>query len=65
MENNNNDLRIRNGFLCWGVGGFLGFLSCVFTMTELLPSMNNFFLYGLTSIAILVVLYGCYLIFEK
>lgn len=56
--------RQRPGFLYMGLGSFLGFLACVFTMVDVAPSLNSFFLYGLTSFAILVVLYGCYLVFE-
>jgi magnesium-transporting ATPase (P-type) len=59
-----SDRRQKPGFICMSAGAFIGFLSCVLTMTDLLPALTGFFLYGLTTIAICVVLYGCYLVFE-
>jgi len=59
-----SDQRQKPGFVYMGIGSVLGFLSCVLTMMDLVPGMNGFFLYGLTSVAIAVVLYGCYLVFE-
>ncbi len=52
------------GFLFLAIGSFLGFLSCVLTMLDFAPGWNGFFLYGLTSAAILLVFYGLYLVFE-
>ncbi|MBX7162077.1 MAG: hypothetical protein K1X49_00150 [Saprospiraceae bacterium] len=57
--------RLNWGWFLMGFGGFLGFLSCVLTMMEILPSLRGFVLYGLTSIAILLALAGCYLVMEK
>lgn len=59
-----SERRQRPGFYCLGLGSFIGFISCVLTMMDVIPGLNGFFLYGLTTLAILVVLYGCYLVFE-
>lgn len=52
------------GFVVTAIGAFIGFLSCLFTMLDFAPEMRGFMLYGLTSIAILVVFIGLFLIFE-
>lgn len=52
------------GFIITAIGAFIGFLSCVFTMLDFAPEMRGFMLYGLTSIAIIVVFIGLFLIFE-
>jgi hypothetical protein len=52
------------GFLCCGIGAFLGFLGCVLSMVNPVPELYGFFLYCLTSIAILVIFAGLYLLFE-
>jgi uncharacterized membrane protein YjfL (UPF0719 family) len=59
-----NARRQNFGFVLIAIGAFLGFISCVLTMMEIFPELNNFFLYGLTSIAIVVVLVGFYYVFE-
>lgn len=62
--------RLRNankqftGFICMGLGAFLGFLSCVLSIINPVPELYTVFLFGLTSIAILVIVYGLYLVFE-
>jgi hypothetical protein len=53
-----------NGFLCMALGGFLGFVSCVLSLTNPFPELYYVILYGLTSIAILIVFWGFYLVFE-
>ena len=58
------DRRQNNGFIITAIGSFLCFLSCVFTMLNLFPSLVGFFLYGLTTIGIVLVMYGLYFIFE-
>ncbi len=52
------------GFILAGIGAFLGFISCVLTLWNPIPSIYDLVLYGLTSIAILVIFAGLYLIFE-
>lgn len=62
--------RLRNakkqfaGFICMGLGAFLGFISCVLSIINPVPELYSLFLFGLTSIAILVIVYGLYLVFE-
>lgn len=53
-----------NGFVCLGAGAFLGFLSCVLTLMNLIPDLTNWILFGLTTVAILVVCKGLHNIFE-
>jgi hypothetical protein len=52
------------GFVCMGIGAFLGFVSCVLTLTNPIPELFNIILFGLTSIAILVICLGLYFVFE-
>ncbi len=53
------------GWLCMGLGGFLGLVSCVLTMLDPLPDFRGLFMYGFTSIAVTMAFYGCYLVMEK
>lgn len=57
--------RQTRGFILMGSGAFVGFLSCVLTMADLFPSLNNLFLYGLTSIAVCIAFLGTYLVLEE
>jgi len=59
-----NAKRQSTGFVCMAAGAFLGFLSCVLTITHALPDMFNFVFYGLTTIAVCVVVLGLYFVFE-
>lgn len=52
------------GFVYLAVGALIGFLSCALTMLNIVPSLNGFFLYGFSCMAILLILYGLYFIFE-
>lgn len=52
------------GFVLVAIGALLGFISCVLTMINPIPALCDFFLYGLTSIAILIFFVGFYLVFE-
>ena len=53
------------GWLCMGLGGFLGLVSCVLTMLDPLPDFRGLFMYGFTSIAVTMAFYGCYLVMEN
>lgn len=53
-----------SGFFCAGLGAVLGFISCLLTIINPVPALYEAILFGLTSIAILVICYGLYLIFE-
>ncbi|MFT3747256.1 MAG: hypothetical protein QM768_03030 [Agriterribacter sp.] len=53
-----------NGFVCAGVGAFLGFVSCVLSITNPIPELYHIILFGLTSVAILFICLGLYFVFE-
>ncbi len=52
------------GFILLVAGAVLGFISCVLTILNVVPSLHDFFLYGLTSISVIVLCVGLYLVFE-
>lgn len=52
------------GFIYMSIGAFLGFISCVFTLTHAIPALYNVILYGLTSLAIAIIFIGLYFVFE-
>lgn len=52
------------GFILSGIGAVLGFISCVLTMWNPVPSLYDLILYGMTSLAIIVIFAGLYLVFE-
>lgn len=53
-----------NGFICAAIGALLGFLSCLLSIFNPIPELFNIILFGLTSIAILIIFFGLYLLFE-
>jgi hypothetical protein len=46
------------------IGALVGFTSCMFTLLDIFPEMREFNMVGLTSIAIGLVVLGCYYVFE-
>ena len=52
------------GVVLMGVGGFVGFIACVMALLNLIPDMQDFFLFGLTMVGIGIVFYGMYLAFN-
>lgn len=52
------------GFLFMAVGAFLGFVSCVLSLVNPIPELYNVILFGLTSVAIIVIFIGMYCVFE-
>jgi hypothetical protein len=52
------------GFFCMGLGAFLGFVSCVLSLVNPIPELYNLILFGLTSVAILIIVVGMYFLFE-
>ncbi len=52
------------GFLCLGVGATLGFISCVLSIINPVPELYNFILYGLTSLAVVIIIAGLYFVFQ-
>ncbi len=53
-----------NGFLFAGLGAFIGFISCLLTIINPVPELYNVILFGLTSVAILLICLGLYFLFE-
>lgn len=64
-EKYKDNKRLRKGFVLMGLGSFLGFLSCVITMLDIMPDFRHFILYGLTTIGVSIAFIGCYFVFEK
>jgi hypothetical protein len=58
------EVRTNNGFILLGIGAFIGFISCISTVYGILPELRNEILYGLTSVAIVLILWGGYYVFE-
>ena len=52
------------GFVCLAAGAFLGFISCVLTLINPVPELYNWILYGLTSVAVVVIVLGLYYLLE-
>jgi hypothetical protein len=59
-----NAKRRSTGFVCMAAGAFLGFLSCVLSITHAIPGMFEFIFYGLTTMAVCIVVLGLYYVFE-
>jgi hypothetical protein len=59
-----NAKRRSTGFILMAAGAFMGFLSCVLTITHALPHMFDFIFYGLTTLAVCIVVLGLYYVFE-
>ncbi len=56
--------RLITGFILIGAGAFMGFLSCVLSIINPVPSLYYWILYGFTSIAITVACWGMYYVLE-
>ncbi len=52
------------GFIYMAAGAFMGFISCVLSMINPVPELYGVILYGLTSVAILLIMAGLYFVFE-
>lgn len=52
------------GFIFLGIGAFTGFLSCVTSLINPVPELFYWFLYGLTSVALLLIFLGLYFLFS-
>lgn len=57
--------RTTLGLVLMATGAFIGFISMLFTVLEVIPDWRNFIMFGITSLAIIIVFAGCYLVFEK
>lgn len=58
------DKRLNQGIKLLAIGAILGFLSCVMSIWNPIPAIYYIVLYGVTSVAILLILAGLYYIFE-
>jgi hypothetical protein len=56
--------RQTRGFVCMALGAVIGFISCVCTVTNAILSLYHIILYGLTSIAIFLIIIGLYFVVE-
>ena len=56
--------RRMNGFLFAGIGAVTGFISCLLSIINPVPELYNVILFGLTSVAILLICLGLYFLFE-
>lgn len=52
------------GFVYLASGAFLGFISCVLALINPVPELYNWILYGLTSVAVSLIILGLYYLFE-
>ena len=52
------------GFVYLASGAFMGFLSCLLTLTNPVPELYNWILYGFTSLSILILMLGLYYLLE-
>lgn len=59
-----NGKRQFAGFVCLAAGSLLGFISCVLTVFNPVPELYNLILFGLTSVAILIIFLGLYYLLE-
>lgn len=53
-----------NGFICLGLGAFLGFVSCLLSIFNPFPEYYYGILFGFTAFAIAIIVLGLYLVFE-
>lgn len=56
--------RQTNGLVLMGIGAFIGFISCVFTMLDIAPDFRGVLLYGITTLGVSIAFWGMYLLFE-
>lgn len=56
--------RSTKGFYMMVLGAVLGFISCVLTLTGVLPEYREFIMVGMTTLAICIAVWGCYYVFE-
>ena len=59
-----NAARQYRGFVFAALGAFLGFVSCLLTVLNPIPALYDYILYGLTSVAIILIFAGLYFLFE-
>jgi hypothetical protein len=52
------------GFVLMAIGAFLGFISCILTVLNPFPEFYSIILYGLKTLAITIIFWGLYFVFE-
>ena len=52
------------GFIMMAFGAFLGFLSCLLTLTQVFPEWYDLILYGITFTGVSIVIAGLYFVLE-
>lgn len=57
-------IRQRNGLKFLAIGAFVGFISCVLSILNPIESIYHINLYVCPTIAVALIFYGLYLIFE-
>lgn len=58
------EIRRSKGFIFASIGAVIGFIGCVLAILNPLPELYYFGLYGLTSIAAILICVGLYFLFE-
>lgn len=53
-----------SGFIYLAAGALLGFISCLLSIINPIPALYDLVLFGLTSVAILLICLGLYKLFE-
>lgn len=59
-----NAKRFSAGMVYVAIGSILGFISTMLTIFNPFPELYYYILYGLTSVSVLVIFWGLYMIFE-
>lgn len=59
-----NAQRQTTGFILLAIGSLIGFVGFILTILNPFPSLYNFFLIGLTSIAAIIICLGLYYLLE-
>ena len=53
------------GFILMAIGAFIGFVACVMTIVNVIPDLHDFFLFGVTMLAVSLAMYGMYIAFQE
>jgi ABC-type lipoprotein release transport system permease subunit len=53
------------GFILMAIGAFIGFVACVMTIINVIPDLHDFFLFGVTMVAVSLAFYGMYIAFQE
>jgi hypothetical protein len=56
--------RRNQGFILMGIGALIGFIGCLLSIINPIPSLYYWLLYGFTSISIVIVVMGMYYVVE-